>query len=68
MNELPGPGEIPAVPTPTPAGAKRPPEIGACFQLALLAAGQGNDNEAGQYLRQIIVAMKASVNPIKADA
>ena len=63
MLDTPGSGEIPGVPAPTPAAAKRPPEIGACFQLALLAAGQNNDTEAGQYLRQIIVAMKAMAGP-----
>ena len=68
MLESPPPGEVPGVPGPTPAGARRPPEIGACFQLALLAAGQNNDAEAGQYLRQIIVAMKALAAPVKTDA
>ena len=44
------------------AGAnQRGPNVGACFQLALLAAGQGNDQEAANYLRQIITAMKSMV-------
>ena len=60
--------EIPGVPTPAPAAGRRPPEIGACFQLALLAAGQNNDAEAGQYLRQIIVAMKVMAVPKGPDA
>lgn len=63
MQDTPAPGEIPGVPGPTPAAGGRPPEIGACFQLALLAAGQNNDAEAGQYLRQIIVAMKTMAGP-----
>ena len=44
------------------AGAnRRGSDVGACFQLALLAAAQGNDQEAGDYLRQVITAMKAMV-------
>jgi len=44
------------------AGAnRRGSDVGACFQLALLAAAQGNDQEAGDYLRQIITAMKSMV-------
>ena len=51
------------------AGAnKRGPDVGACFQLALLAAAQGNDQEAATYLRKIITAMKAMVQPGEADA
>lgn len=42
--------------------------IGARFQLALLAAAQGNDQEAGDYLREIITAMKSMVRPGGADA
>ena len=47
---------------------RRRPDIGACFQLALLAAAQGNDQEAGDYLRQIISAMKGMVRPGGTDA
>ena len=43
------------------AGDRRGSDVGACFQLALLAAAQGNDQEAGDYLRQIIAAMKGMV-------
>jgi len=43
-------------------------DVGACFQLALLAAAQNNDQEAGDYLRQIITAMKAMVKPGEPDA
>lgn len=50
-----------------PAPDERPSAIGPCFQLALMAASQGNDQEAGEYLRQIIVAMKAMAGPRKAD-
>lgn len=50
--------------TPVPPGSS----IGACFQLALLAAGQGNDQEAGAYLRQVIAAMKGMVQPGGSDA
>ena len=51
------------------AGAnRRGPDVGACFQLALLAAGQDNDQEAGAYLRMIITAMKAMVQPGGDDA
>lgn len=46
-----------------PAAGPQRSDIGACFQLALLAAGQGNDQEAGAYLRQIITSMKAMVQP-----
>ncbi len=49
-----GAGGLPAA---KPSGAN----VGACFQLALLAAGQGNDQEAGNYLRQIIASMKTMV-------
>jgi hypothetical protein len=41
----------------------RGPDIGACFQLALIAAAEGNDQEAATYLRQIIAAMKAMAVP-----
>ena len=47
---------------------QRGSDVGACFQLALLAAGQGNDQEAGAYLRKIITAMKAMVQPGEAGA
>lgn len=50
--------------TPTDRGSA----VGACFQLALLAAAQGNDKEAGDYLREIITAMKSMVRPGGADA
>lgn len=51
------------------AGAnQRGPDVGACFQLALLAAAQNNDQEAGAYLRKIITAMKAMVQPGETDA
>lgn len=49
-------------------GDPRRSDVGACFQLALLAAGQGNDKEAGDYLRQIIGSMKAMVQPGGSDA
>lgn len=42
--------------------------VGACFQLALLAAGQNNDQEAGDYLREIIASMKKMVPRGEADA
>ncbi|KKN36991.1 hypothetical protein LCGC14_0768020 [marine sediment metagenome] len=42
--------------------------VGPSFQLALLAAAQGNDQEAGDYLRQIAAAMKAMVRPGAMDA
>lgn len=45
---------------PGPAG-RRNPDVGACFQLALLAADKGDDQEAGGYLRQIIAGMKVMV-------
>ncbi|KKM24966.1 hypothetical protein LCGC14_1599760 [marine sediment metagenome] len=51
-----------------PTGERRGSDVGACFQLALLAAGQGNDKEAGDYLRQIVTAMKAMVKPGGSDA
>jgi len=51
-----------------PPGDPRRSDVGACFQLALLAAAQGNDQEAGEYLRQIITAMKAMVRPGETDA
>jgi hypothetical protein len=41
----------------------RPPDIGVCFQLALLAAAEHNDEEVGGYIRQIIKAMKAMAKP-----
>ena len=47
---------------------RRGGDVGACFQLALLAAGQGNDKEAGDYLRQIVAAMKSMVKPGGPDA
>lgn len=50
------------------AGDRRGSDVGACFQLALLAAAQGNDKEAGDYLRQIIASMKAMTHPGGADA
>ena len=51
------------------AGAnRRGPDVGACFQLALLAAAQNNDQEAGAYLRRIIGSMKAMVQPEGTDA
>lgn len=43
-------------------------DVGACFQLALLAAGQGNDKEAGDYLRELIVALKRRVGKAGSDA
>lgn len=49
-------------------GDPRRSDVGACFQLALLAAGQGNDQEAGAYLRQIIASMKTMVQPGGTDA
>jgi len=51
-----------------PAGDRRGSAVGACFQLALLAAAQGNDQEAGDYLRQIITSMKGMVKPGGTDA
>ena len=65
------PTAIPGLPAgQTSKGAPASPgsNIGACFQLALLAAGQGNDQEAGEYLRQIIAGMKALVKPGAPDA
>lgn len=50
------------------AAERRGSDVGACFQLALLAAGQGNDKEAGDYLRQIIASMKSMVQPGGSDA
>ena len=49
-------------------GDTRRSDVGACFQLALLAAGQGNDQEAGEYLRQIITSMKSMVRTGGSDA
>ena len=49
-------------------GDPRRSDVGACFQLTLLAAGQNNDQEAGDYLRQIITSMKAMVQPGGSDA
>lgn len=46
-----------------PSGDQRRSDVGACFQLALLAAAQGNDQEAGDYLRRIIAAMKVMAGP-----
>ena len=51
-----------------PPGDPRRSDVGACFQLALLAAGQGNDQEAGEYLRKVIASMKAMVQPRGTDA
>jgi len=51
-----------------PSRDQRGPDVGACFQLALLAAAQNNDQEAGAYLRKIITAMKAMVQPGESDA
>ena len=47
---------------------QRHPDIGACFQLALLAAVQHNDQEAGDYLRRVISAMKEMAGPGETDA
>lgn len=48
-----------------PAGSgvttPRRPDVGALFQLALLAAAEGNDQEAGDYLRKVVQVLKASV-------
>lgn len=41
------------------AGQDRRPDIGACFQLALISAAERNDEEAADYLRKIIASMKA---------
>ena len=51
-----------------PSGGQGRSDIGACFQLALLAAAQNNDQEAGGYLRQVIAAMKAMVSAGGSDA
>lgn len=51
-----------ATAAPGPSQDRRP-DIGACFQLALIAAAERNDQEAGEYLRQIIASMKAMAKP-----